>query len=99
MSSFELAALDMAGTTVADGGVVEEAFAAALEAAGRPARPAGSHPHPADDPLGYVRDTMGRSKIEVFRALYDDMERAEAANRAFEAAYDEAVRTGAVGPV
>jgi len=99
MSSFEMAALDMAGTTVADGGVVEEAFAAAIEVVGQPAPPAGSQGHPAEDALAYVRQTMGRSKIEVFRALYGDAARAEAANLAFEAAYDRAVSAGAVVPV
>jgi phosphonatase-like hydrolase len=99
MSSFELAALDMAGTTVADGGVVEEAFGAALEEIGSPEPPPGSTHHPAEDPLAFVRATMGQSKIEVFTALYGDRARAVAANLAFEAAYDRAVSAGAISAI
>lgn len=80
----ELAVLDMAGTTVADGGLVLRAFDAAATAAGIP----------ADGPeraaaTRYVLETMGQSKITVFRALLGDEDRAQLANRAFEAAYDE----------
>ncbi|MBF6329416.1 phosphonatase-like hydrolase [Nocardia transvalensis] len=80
----ELAVLDMAGTTVADGGLVLRAFDAAATAAGLE----------ADGPdreaaRKYVVDTMGQSKITVFRALFGDEDRAHLANRAFEAAYDE----------
>ncbi len=80
----ELAVLDMAGTTVADGGLVLRAFDAAATAAGLP----------EDGPdreaaRTYVLDTMGQSKITVFRALFGDEERAQLANRTFEAAYDE----------
>ena len=38
--------------------------------------------------VDYVRETMGTSKIEVFRALFGDEELARDANRAFEAAYE-----------
>jgi phosphonatase-like hydrolase len=99
VSAFELVALDMAGTTVADGGVVEEAFAAAIHEIGVPKPPDQSDDHPASDPLAYVRRTMGRSKIEVFTALYGDPARAAAANGAFEAAYERAVGRGAVLPI
>ncbi|MFF1904522.1 HAD family hydrolase [Kitasatospora sp. NPDC058218] len=77
----------MAGTTVEDGGAVLAAFHRALEAIGLPADTA---EHTAA--VAYALDTMGRSKIEVFRALTGgDEARAEAANRAFEACYDEAL--------
>lgn len=89
----ELVCLDMAGTTVADDGVVETAFLAALESCGVTAdddrRPA---------MLTYVRDTMGTSKIEVFRALFGD-EAAERANVAFEAAYARHLDSGSVAPI
>ena len=55
-----LAALDMAGTTVADEGAVEEAFQAALDAVGLTAG------NLMDDPGAYIRRTMGQSKITVF---------------------------------
>jgi phosphonatase-like hydrolase len=99
VSEFELVALDMAGTTVADGGVVEEAFAAAIDDIGAPEAPPGAEDHPALDPLGYVRRTMGQSKIEVFTALYGDRARASSANHAFEAAYAGAVGRGAIQPI
>ena len=58
-----LACLDLAGTTVADDGVVEAAFRAALE-------------HPTENDIAYVRATMGMSKIVVFRNLFDGDEAA-----------------------
>jgi phosphoglycolate phosphatase len=86
-----LAALDMAGTTVADEGAVEEAFQAALDAVGLVAG------NLMDDPAAYIRRTMGQSKITVFTELLGgDRHRAEAANTAFEAAFDQAVDRGEV---
>lgn len=82
-----LAVLDMAGTTVADDGLVLRAFDAAAEAAGIPAD---GPEH--DRARHYVIDTMGQSKIVVFRALTDgDEERAHKANQAFEDAYEAAI--------
>ncbi|NUP15214.1 MAG: phosphonatase-like hydrolase [Streptomyces sp.] len=81
-----LVVLDMAGTTVADGGLVERAFAAA-------ARHVGADP---DDGIDHVRATMGESKISVFRHLFGEEARAQAANKAFEAAYAELVDAGEV---
>ncbi|WP_137725109.1 phosphonatase-like hydrolase [Prescottella subtropica] len=90
MTSIDLAVLDMAGTTVADDGLVLRAFAAAGAAAGLPE----SGPE-ADAARQYVQDTMGQSKIVVFRALTGgDEDRAQAANRAFEAEYDRLVDEG-----
>src|SRR5450631_4592811 len=86
-----LVALDMAGTTVADDGAVEEAFQQALDALGLTA---GSL---RGDPREYVRRTMGQSKIEVFTELLGgDRHRADRANTAFEAAFDQAVDRGEV---
>ncbi|KUL38382.1 phosphonatase-like hydrolase [Streptomyces regalis] len=81
-----LVVLDMAGTTVADGGLVEQAFAAA-------ARHLGADP---DSMLDHVRATMGESKISVFRHLFGEEPKAQEANRAFEAAYAELVDGGRV---
>jgi len=82
----ELVILDMAGTTVRDDGLGERAFVLAARAAGLAA---------TDDALAtaldYVRETMGQSKIQVFRALTQSEEAAIAANLAFEAAYLELV--------
>ncbi|MFE5819268.1 phosphonatase-like hydrolase [Streptomyces sp. NPDC056479] len=89
-----LVVLDMAGTTVADGGLVERAFAAAAAELG--VEP-GSPDHV--DKLAYVRDTMGESKISVFRYLFGDEERAQRANAAFEKAYGELVDGGLVAPI
>ncbi|MFC9128047.1 phosphonatase-like hydrolase [Streptomyces sp. NPDC057099] len=81
-----LVVLDMAGTTVADGGLVEQAFAAA-------ARRLDADP---DAMLDYVRATMGESKISVFRHLFGEETKAQEANRAFEQAYAELVDAGRV---
>ncbi|QCQ90673.1 phosphonatase-like hydrolase [Rhodococcus sp. SGAir0479] len=89
MTTIKLAVLDMAGTTVADDGLVLRAFDAAGAAAGLSA----SGPE-ADAARQYVLDTMGQSKIVVFRALFGDEDRAQAANRAFETEYDRLVDEG-----
>ncbi|MFD4597911.1 phosphonatase-like hydrolase [Streptomyces sp. NPDC058464] len=81
-----LVVLDMAGTTVADGGLVEHAFTAA-------ARHLGAAP---DRMIDHVRATMGESKISVFRHLFGEEARAREANEAFEAAYAELVDAGSV---
>ncbi|MBQ1107943.1 phosphonatase-like hydrolase [Streptomyces sp. 404i] len=91
---FRLVVLDMAGTTVADGGLVEQAFSAAAQRLG--VRP-GSDEHARQ--LAYVRATMGESKISVFRHLFGDEDRAQRANTAFEEAYGELVDAGRIAPV
>ncbi|MFE1345445.1 phosphonatase-like hydrolase [Streptomyces sp. NPDC058757] len=85
-----LVVLDMAGTTVADDGLVERAFTAAAERLG-------------EDPatmIDHVRATMGESKISVFRHLLGgDEDRARQANLAFEEAYGALVSEGLIAPV
>lgn len=88
-----LVVLDMAGTTVADDGLVLHAFDAAATGVGLPDFGA-----ERDHARQYVLDTMGQSKIEVFRALFGDEGRAQAANAAFEAAYNLAIE-GGVDPI
>jgi phosphoglycolate phosphatase len=89
-----LVCLDMAGTTVDDGGVVLDAFRTALTDVGLEH---GSSEH--DRAVQYAVDTMGQSKIAVFTALFDgDGVRAEAANTAFERAYARTLDRG-VRPV
>ncbi|AZM53458.1 phosphonatase-like hydrolase [Streptomyces sp. WAC 01529] len=89
-----LVVLDMAGTTVADGGLVEQAFSAA-------ARELGVEPGTPDHAakLEYVRATMGESKISVFRHLFGDEKRAQRANTAFEEAYGNLVHGGRIAPI
>ncbi|WP_405491791.1 phosphonatase-like hydrolase [Nocardia sp. NBC_00511] len=89
----ELAVLDMAGTTVADDGLVERAFEAAITAVGIPAEGA-----EREAARKFVQETMGQSKIWCFRTLLGDEERAQRANRAFEAAYAEFAEAG-VSPI
>ncbi|MBO0677712.1 phosphonatase-like hydrolase [Mycolicibacterium sp. S2-37] len=89
----ELAVLDMAGTTVVDDGLVIRAFDEAATTVGLPA----DGPE-RDAARRYVLDTMGQSKIEVFRALFGTEDRAREANAAFEKAYDEFV-DGGVSPI
>ncbi|MFD3780852.1 phosphonatase-like hydrolase [Streptomyces sp. NPDC058612] len=90
----KLIVLDMAGTTVADGGLVERAFERAAERLGvTPGTP--DH----EEKLRYVRDTMGESKISVFRHLFGSEESAQRANAAFEEAYGDLVDGGLVAPL
>ncbi|KJK58691.1 phosphonatase-like hydrolase [Saccharothrix sp. ST-888] len=88
-TDIRLVVLDMAGTTVADDGLVEQAFLAAADKLGVEA---GSERH--QQMLDYVRATMGESKISVFRHLFEDEERAQRANVAFEAAYHDLIDAG-----
>ncbi|ANJ29086.1 haloacid dehalogenase [Agromyces aureus] len=84
----------MAGTTVIDDGAVEQAFALAAERSGIATGDA------FERSLQYVRDTMGQSKIEVFRVLADgDEAAAQRANAAFEDAYAEIVVRDGVAEV
>ncbi|WP_323177876.1 HAD family hydrolase [Streptomyces sp. NBC_00083] len=94
VNTYNLVVLDMAGTTVADGGLVERAFAAAADRLG--VEP-GSAEHATM--LDYVRATMGESKISVFRHLFGDETRAQTANTAFEEAYGTLVDGGLIAPV
>lgn len=81
--SFSLAVIDMAGTTVKEGALQEEAFARALGAHGVIE---GSETF--DTMTFYARQTMGTSKELVFRHLFEDTATAVAVNRSFEATYD-----------
>jgi phosphoglycolate phosphatase len=91
---WRLACLDMAGTTVRDEGLVEQAFAVSI--AGEGLVP-GSRGY--DRALAIVRKTMGHSKIDVFRLLLGDLDRAAATNELFEEAYANLVADGLVKPV
>jgi phosphonatase-like hydrolase len=92
--AIELVVLDMAGTTVSDDGTVERAFGRVAER-----QNIGATPEEREAALEYVRVTMGQSKIEVFRAITGDEERAQAANAAFEAAYAEIVAEEGVNEI
>jgi phosphoglycolate phosphatase-like HAD superfamily hydrolase len=89
-----VACLDMAGTTVADDGSVIAAFSAAVGQFGLPRATPGY-----DQALAYVRQTMGQSKIEVFRHILGAEETAQQANAAFEEHYAQSVRAGQVAPL
>ena len=89
MTRITVACLDMAGTTVADDGVVLQAFAAAVATQNLPV--AACHQAMAD-----VRSSMGQSKIEVFRRILGDEAMARKANEAFEDHYAAAVQAGQV---
>lgn len=80
--AIRLVAFDVAGTTVVDDGLVVAAFKTAFEK---------SQPElwPEKGAIWtqYAIDTMGQSKIHVFTELLGDIEKARAANVAFETAY------------
>jgi phosphonatase-like hydrolase len=95
VTEWRLACLDMAGTTIRDEGLVEQAFTVAF--AGQGVAP-GTAEH--ERMLTWVGKTMGQSRIEVFRMLLDgDERRAQAANETFEEAYGLLVDEGAVLPI
>src|SRR5690242_13063819 len=84
----------MAGTTIRDDGLVEQAFTVAL--AGDGIVPGGRE---HERIITMVRKTMGRSRIEVFRLVLGDEARARAANATFEEAYGLLVADGVVLPI
>jgi phosphoglycolate phosphatase len=87
---FELACLDMAGTTVCDDGAVEAAFEEALRSVGvESGSPDDVHARQV------VHETMGWSKSDVFALLLDPV-RAAAATDAFARAYEAHVARGEV---
>jgi phosphonatase-like hydrolase len=90
----QLAVVDMAGTTVADDGLVVNAFEMAATAVGVPE----SGPE-RESARQYVLDTMGQSKISVFRALFGTEDLARQANGAFERAYEQLIDEGRAAPI
>jgi phosphonatase-like hydrolase len=94
LARIKLAVLDTGGTTVRDDDVALTAFVEALAAYG-----AGPDIPGFDDRLTFVRRTMGRARLDVFRVLLGDESRAYAANRVFEAAVESAVAQGGIEPV
>src|SRR6202171_6723481 len=93
-NAIQLAVVDMAGTTVADDGLVVCAFEAAATEAGVP-----ELGEERDRARQYVLDTMGQSKISVFRALFGTEDRAQQANLAFERAYERLIDEGRATPI
>jgi phosphoglycolate phosphatase len=94
VTRIRIACLDMAGTTISDEGSVEAAFTAALDRFGlRPGAPG------YEQASRIVHETMGQSKIEVFRRILDAETDAQEANSVFELRYARSVKSGAVTPV
>lgn len=91
MNRFTLVCADMAGTTVSDGGIMERAASQALAEVGL-AIDSTAH----DSAMRYIRDTMGKSKIEVFRAILPDEDSAATANAAFETAIARLASDGGI---
>lgn len=89
-----LAVLDMAGTTVADDGLVEQAFTSAVGTLG-----VGQDDERHRAMMEHVRATMGESKIAVFRHLFGDETQAQSANAAFEQAYGSLVDRGSCAEI
>lgn len=86
MSQFDkttLVCLDLAGTTVADGTMVEKAFAEAIATQGI-VPGTGAYAQA----MVRIHRSRGRTKIDIFRELFPDNEaRAQATNLAFERSY------------
>ncbi len=82
----ELVICDMAGTTVEDEGLVLEAFrntAVEMELTIGSTR--------FENAINYALETMGYSKIEVFRHIFDNETEAQQANSTFETQYAKLV--------
>jgi phosphonatase-like hydrolase len=95
VTRWQVACIDMAGTTVRDDGLVDQAFTVAV--AGQGVAPGTTE---YERMRAVVRKTQGQSKIEVFRLLLGgDERRARAANETFEEAYGLLVDEGAVTPI
>jgi phosphoglycolate phosphatase len=92
MTGITVACLDMAGTTVADDGVVIAAFRGALLDQQLPA-------DGQDRAMRIAHDTMGQSKIVVFREIFGDEDTAQRVNTAFEEHYATAVSGGRIEPL
>lgn len=93
-SRIALTCLDLAGTTVADGGVVDRAFVEALATQGVvPGTEAYQRA------MIQVDDARGRSKLDIFRTVFADEDRARAANHSFERAYDSVIDRVGLAPV
>jgi phosphoglycolate phosphatase len=91
MRDITVVCMDMAGTTVSDDGSVMAAFSAAAAEFGLvPGAPG------YDGAIQFVQDTMGQSKIEVFRRLLGREDNAQQANGIFEDSYAASVRAGLV---
>jgi phosphoglycolate phosphatase len=87
--NIRLACVDMAGTVMVDGGLVLEAFRAALTGAGVEG--------PAFGPaMEYAHETMGLSKSVVFRHLLGSDELVALALSEFDSAIDAAIKDGRV---
>jgi phosphoglycolate phosphatase len=91
MRDITVVCMDMAGTTVSDDGSVMAAFSAAAAEFGLVPDAPGY-----DDAIQFVQDTMGQSKIEVFRRLLGSEDNAQQANGIFEDSYAASVRAGMV---
>lgn len=93
--SLRLAFIDMSGTTFQDNGIMEQAFsrtAQKLDVDVTSQRYEGM--------LGFVRDTLGQSKVRVFQHLFEDEPaKAAAAIREFEREFDDLLGTGTIAPV
>ena len=90
----QLAVIDMAGTTVADDGLVINAFEAAATAVGVP-----SDGEERERARKYVIDTMGQSKIAVFRALLADEDARAASQPRIRACVRRPDRRGQCRPI
>jgi phosphoglycolate phosphatase len=89
-----LACIDLAGTSVADGGVVERAFIEALATQG-----VVSGTEAYARAMAHVRSTRGQSKLAIFREVFPDEARAQAAHHSFERAYDSVIDRVGLTPI
>jgi len=89
MTRITIACLDMAGSTVADDGIVMASFTSALSAEHLPAE---AH----ERAMRIAVETMGQSKIAVFRQIFGSEGVAQRVNVAFEDHYAGQVKAGRI---
>lgn len=94
LADLELVVFDLAGTTVLDDGLVQRAFERAVDAAGL-----AETPDQRLAALEVVRETMGQSKLAVFRSLSTDEDQAQHADAVFESTYAELIAAEGLQPV
>lgn len=86
LADLELVVLGLTGTTVADDGLVERAFARAAAAAG-----IGSTPDERAEAFAFAREAGGLPTAGVFRALTGDDDQAQHADAVFESTFADLV--------
>ena len=94
IDSMELMIFDMAGTTICDKDLVTAAFDDALTAGGMTKNSVGYH-----KAIRYIKESMGTSHSDVFKALYPNQAEATECERRFAQSYAMAIAANGISEV